>query len=246
MTPQLIEEFISNRIIRYQITLDGLAEQHNKSRYLIGKKETWNKIIDNLNYFKKVENSEVSVLIRTNVTPDIYENIEAWLEYLHNNFTNDKKFKIHFETAKDFGNMNDKNFNLIKNEKEIIIDIIERSKKWKLPLELVGFRTIPFSMVCYAGRQFSYIIDWDGKVKKCTSSSLDQPYNEVGQLNNCGMKINIKDAAQWTSYELKNECYTCAILPLCYARKCPVCKNANYNCDYLVESYFKGLEYCYL
>lgn len=245
LTPDMLDQFISNHIVRYQITLDGMEEEHDRSRYLASGKGTWSTIIENLKYFNNIHNKDVSVLLRSNVTPGLYKKIDEWLEYLHVNFSN-SVFRIHFETAKNFGHMNDENFELLENEKDVIMDIIDRSKKWKLPLELLGFKTMPFSMVCYAARQFSYIVDFDGKVKKCTSSSLDQPYNCIGRITSKGMEIDWSMAAQWTSYDLKEECKKCSILPLCYRRKCPIGKNSYDNCSLLKQSYLKGLEYFYI
>lgn len=34
LSPQMIDSFVKNRILRYQVTVDGLEEEHNKSRYL--------------------------------------------------------------------------------------------------------------------------------------------------------------------------------------------------------------------
>lgn len=245
LTPNMLDQFIKNHIVRYQITLDGMEEEHNRSRYLISGKGTWKRIIKNLEYFKSVDDNNVSVLLRSNVTPGLYQKIDEWLEYLHDNFSN-SIFRIHFETAKDFGHMNDSNFELLKNEKDVLTDIIDRSKKWNLPLELLGFNTMPFSMVCYAARQFSYIVDFDGIVKKCTSSSLDQPYNCIGKIDEKGMKLDWKIASQWTSYDLKEECKNCNILPLCYRRKCPIGKDMYDNCALLKQNYLKGLEYFYI
>ncbi len=245
LSADVLDEFISCNIVRYQITLDGLEEDHNSSRYLANGQGTWKQIADNLSYFKHITDPRVSVLLRSNITPGIYEHIEEWLEYIHDNFSS-PAFRIHFEAAKDYGKMNDDNFKLITNEVDIIMDIIDRSKKWGLPLELVGFKTLPFSMVCYAARQSSYIVDYNGEIKKCTSSSLDEPYNCVGQMTDKGMILNVKKAAQWTSYDIGERCKKCKILPLCYRKKCPVAKHSYDGCELLKKSYIKGLEYFYL
>lgn len=245
LTPKLIDEFIKNHIIRYQITVDGLENDHDSSRYLADGTGTWRTIVKNLSYFNQIGDPNVSVLLRSNITPQLYSHIDEWLEFIHNNFCG-PRFRIHFETAKDFGHMNDKNFALINNEIDVIEEIIDKSKKWKLPLELVGFKTLPFSMICYAARQFSYIVDYNGEIKKCTSTSLDEPYNCIGSINENGIEINWKKAAQWTSYKLHPQCESCIILPLCYQRKCPFAKDSFENCDLLKRSYIKGLEYFYL
>ena len=246
LNSHMLDRFIKNRIVRYQITVDGLEEDHNCSRYLANGKGTWKTIVNNLKYFNNIINSEVSVLLRSNITPQLYEHMDEWLEFLHKNFMKGPFF-IHFEVAKNYGHMNDENFKLLENEKEVIIDIIDRAKKWRLPLELIAFATMPFSLVCYAARQFSVIIDYNGEVKKCTSSSLDEPYNCIGKITEKGEMIcDWKKAAQWTSYEVSENCKKCSILPLCYQRKCPAAKKSFEMCDFLCESYRKGLEYFYL
>ena len=245
LSSDMLNQFIENHIVRYQITLDGMEKEHDSSRYLVGGGGTWKRIIDNLKYFNSVDDINVSVLLRSNVTPALYKKIDEWLAFLHDNFSK-PIFRIHFEAAKDFGHMNNKDFELLDNEEEVIVDIIDRSKKWKLPLELIGFNTMPFSMVCYAARQFSYIFDYDGSVRKCTSSSLDQPYNCIGKLTPEGMEFNWNMAAQWTSYELDERCKYCNILPLCYRRKCPIGRNSFDSCSLLKQSYLKGLEYFYI
>ena len=244
LNKQMISEFVNNNIVRYQITVDGLAETHNRSRYMSNGQGTWDTIIDNLKSFNEIDNPYVSILIRSNITPECYEKIDEWLKFLYKNF-NDKKYKFHFEAAKNFGKMNDNSFSLIEDETFVITDIIHRAKKWNLPLELIGFGTTPFSAVCYAARQFSYIIDCNGEVKKCTSSCLDEPYNSIGKLSAKGIEIDSKKAAQWTSYNINESCKTCDILPICYSRKCPAARN-NYNgCDFLRKSYYSGLDYFY-
>ncbi len=245
LSSDMLKQFIDNHIVRYQITLDGMEKEHNSSRYLVGGGDTWERIVENLRYFNCIDDPKVSVLLRSNVTPGLYKKIDEWLKFLHDNFSS-SIFRIHFETAKDFGHMNNKDFELLDNEEDVITDIIDRAKKWRLPLELIGFITMPFSMVCYAARQFSYIIDYDGTVKKCTSSSLDQPHNCVGKLTSKGMELNWNMAAQWTSYELDEQCRTCKILPLCYRRKCPIARNSFDNCSLLKQNYLKGLEYFYI
>ena len=245
LSEEMITSFVKNRIVRYQITVDGLAESHDKSRYLANGQGTWRAIINNLKLFEKIEDASVSVLIRSNITPESYANIDEWLKYLYENFS-DPKYKFHFEAAKNYGKMNDDNYPLIDDESATIVDVIKRAKRWKLPLEVIGFGTTPFSAVCYAARQFSFIIDCNGEVKKCTSASLDEPYNSIGRLSSDGMEIDFKKAAQWTSYDLDEQCKTCDILPICYMRKCPASRGNYDNCDFLRRSYYSGLEYFYL
>lgn len=249
LTPNVIDHFIDNNILRYQVTVDGFENEHNQSRYLINGGGTWKQIIRNLNYFKKVDNQNLSVLIRTNVSPVIYKSIDKWLNYLAINFSDSSIYKMHFEPAKNFGKMNDDSFELFDptDEIRIIQEIVIKSKKLNLPLELIAFKTLPFSLVCYAARHNAYIIEYDGTIKKCTSSPLDLQENIVGKLTGDGLYTDFTQMAQWTSYELSPQCLECDILALCYRRKCVISKDFSQPaCDYLRKSYYMGLEYSYM
>ncbi|MEG2013547.1 MAG: SPASM domain-containing protein [Anaerovoracaceae bacterium] len=118
--------------------------------------------------------------------------------------------------------MKDKKFELCEDETEVLLDVIKKSKKLSLKLELLSFNMQPFAMVCYAARKNAWLIDYDGKIKKCTSSLLDDPTNEIGDLEHGISETGYKKAAKWTSYDLPERCRECEILPICYGRKCPV------------------------
>lgn len=69
-------------------------------------------------------------MIRSNVSPMVYETIDQWLRYLSDEFTDQKKFRIHFEPAKNFGKMNDYDFQLIEEAKPIPHKV-SGSFRWK-------------------------------------------------------------------------------------------------------------------
>lgn len=241
----MLDTFIDNHIYRYQITVDGMREEHDKSRYLENKKGTWDKVLSNLNSFKHIDNPNVSVLLRTNITPPIYANIDTWLDYIKNNFA-ERKYQVHLEIAKDFGHMNDSAFQLIQDDITVMKDVIDRCKKRNISLHLIGFQTTPFSMICYAGRHSSFVVDTDGRVKKCTATALDEHFNEIGKIKENGfMQLDAMKTARWTSYQLNEKCLSCAILPLCYQRKCPYAHDYLPQCNLSLECYYKGLEYKY-
>lgn len=184
-------------------------------------------------------------MLRSNITPQLYSHVDDWLKFIHDNFSG-PRFRIHFEAAKDFGHMNDKNFALISNEVDVIEEIIDKSKKWKLPLELVGFRTKPFSMICYAARQSSYIIDYNGEIKKCTSTSLDEPYNCIGSISETGIKVNWKKRHNGHLTNCTHDVNLASFFHSAIKGNVRLQKTVSKTVLYLSRSYIKGLEYFYL
>ena len=95
-----------------------------------------------------------------------------------------------------------------------------------------------FGMICYAGKPNSLVIDYDGKIKKCTVI-LDDEINVVGSVK-CNGKylLNEQNISWWTAYEKSPECLSCKIHPLCYGKKCPACYKKQNYCDNLIQMYY--------
>jgi uncharacterized protein len=241
----LFTKFVAQGIVRYQITIDGLEEVHNQSRMLLNGNGTWKTIINNVLAVKNTDEN-FFMLLRSNITPQAYANIDDWFHFLSENFGTDNRFSFHFETAKDFGSMKDENFNLCTDEEMTLREVIKHAKEHNLNLELVKFNTRPFSMVCYAARRAAWIIDYDGALKKCTSSVLDHEANTIGSLEHSIDFNGYKKAANWTSYPLPDHCIKCEILPICYGRKCPLAVESREQCSLLRSLYYSGIKYAYL
>ncbi|MEG0973009.1 MAG: radical SAM protein, partial [Lachnospiraceae bacterium] len=90
LTPDLIDRLLQAGVEHYQITIDGMKKTHDKSRILLDGSGTWERIIDQVKYFKtKKEN--FSILLRSNISPEIYNDIDNWLEFLAENFNDDER-----------------------------------------------------------------------------------------------------------------------------------------------------------
>lgn len=244
LLPEIIDKFICYNINYYQVTVDGFADSHNKSRILSSGGNSWDKIIDNLKYFKQIEGN-FTVQIRGNVTPEMYENIDNWLFFLKDNFGDDERFVFHFETAKNLGAMKDETMCLCTNESDVIKHITDYAKDNGLKLDLDCFYVNRFSMVCYASKKNAMVIDYDGAIKRCTGSMLDNEVNYCGNIRELRSFENYKQIAAWTSYGLHERCYSCPILPICYGRKCPVGVSNEDYCEELRNVYYAQLRYLY-
>ena len=241
LTKDMVDDFLKCKISFYQITIDGFPETHNKSRILADGSGTWDRIIENVKYFKTKEEN-FTVTLRGNVTPSMYEKMDEWLDFINDNFGDDKRFNVHFETAKDLGVMKDSSIDLCTDENKIVTSIINKVIEKKINMDLSHMDLSRFSMVCYAAKKNSMVVDWDGTIKRCTSTVLDHPLNCCGNIKD---EISIDDyklSAAWTSYELLDKCIKCKMLPICYGKRCPASECSPSSCDNMESLYYAGID----
>ena len=207
--------------VHYQITVDGVAETHDKVRYLKGKKKTWNRIMSNLKDAVSTE-YDFSIVLRTNYNEEIFNVMDELYRYVEEEL-NDRRIGIYFESIKDHGNEDCPEtigqIEAIAYNEEIMGSI----KKHKLQSVSVLKRTSPCSWMCYASKPNFYIVDYDASVKKC-SHQLDEEFNTVGQLESDGtMLIDEYRHAKWIyqDYLSGTGCEGCLIKPLCMGKRCP-------------------------
>jgi uncharacterized protein len=217
MAKQLAEVGINS----YQITIDGLKENHDKSRYLVGKYGTWDKIINNL---KEIKNSSLNafIQIRMNYTKESLKSMDEYMSFLKNNF-DDPRFHFYFEAVKDFGVLKETDdIEVCKNESEYEEYVVGLAKDRGLKLAIAKNQCYAFNLECYAANYKSFVIDYDGSIEKCTVLLNNNERNILGNVNNVdNYNFNIEKLANWTSYKLKEECLDCSVVAICNGRKCP-------------------------
>ncbi|KGI36864.1 radical SAM/SPASM domain-containing protein [Clostridium tetani] len=232
LTPDNFKRLIEVGVKDYQITIDGPKEIHNKTRILANGEGTWDTIINNLLGIKKSD-LDFKILIRSNFTKELLDNIDEWFRYLSLNFGDDDRFRYHFETVKNLGG-DDTTF-VFKDNIEPTGRITKVAKKYNLKTYLED-SIHNFSLECYASRPWNFVIYFDGTIKKCTID-FTSSNNNVGTLNNDGMVLDEERMAWWTSYEKKPVCHNCRIYPVCFGRKCPNVYYSKDSCDKLKNIY---------
>lgn len=94
-----IDKFIDilspDKISSLQITIDGLANFHNKRRYLVGGEPSFSKIVDNID---KCLMKKIKVVIRTNIDENNLNEINNLTEfYLDKKWTSNTNFSYYFK-----------------------------------------------------------------------------------------------------------------------------------------------------
>ena len=214
-----------------QISLDGPKEVHDKQRVTIAGKDTYTRILTNIE--KVLSNSNITVLVRSNVDSSNQKNLEItnkWIQEtlvpLQRKFSNSLKLNIVpiwkattvsvegicLKESMKFQNW----FTAIK---EICNGDKETLKEW-----FIKSSSVPGALACYAGKKNHYVIGSDGNAYKCTVA-FDQPDNQVGKIDlNGNLIIDQEKEKLWTGVNSSNDssCKGCAFALSCMGIHCPL------------------------
>lgn len=238
---------VNSGVTSYQITVDGLANTHNKGRYLASGEGSWKTIIDNL-FDAKKSDLDFTIQIRTNYTKEILDNFDEYLDFISLLVKDDKRFTLYFEAVKDHGTIALEDGIEIVDEKEYASKIVKMIMEKGLSKNYVRQNEYfhqPFGIACYAANELCFVFDVDNKIKKC---SFDQDNEEffVGKIEDEKVEIDYDLLANWTSYEPKEYCKKCKVFPICYQRKCPPVDNYPECSELYYKLYVESLKASYL
>ena len=68
LTPEIYDKLTKYNVKHYQITVDGFAENHDKTRPRVDGEGTWERIVENLKYVN-TKDDDVSINLRSNISP---------------------------------------------------------------------------------------------------------------------------------------------------------------------------------
>lgn len=209
-----------NGIMRYQITIDGLAESHNKQRALANGKPTFDTIIENLrNIRDNAKSSIVNILIRCNITEDVLENFDDYVSFIQAEFGEDDRFELLWKIA---WNPEEQACQTYCGQ-DTLHTILGRHKDKVLKFGTNRRQFTRFGDICYASNKHSFVIGSDGRIYKCTVS-FDKEINMVGHLQKNGeMILDEKKFKYWTERKACTDhelCQNCSIYPSCLGLYC--------------------------
>jgi len=225
LVPEVFEQIIQHGVRTFQITLDGLREDHNKRRIAADGGDTFDAILANLRYMKSTEHSFV-VRLRNNFDPESIEKIQEFVNLMKIEFGGDPRFLMLFRPIGRWGGPNDKSLTIYE-EQSVMCEMIVRANRIAVD---AGFRDSasanlgPFSFVCYAAYPQSLVINPNGNIYKCTVELGKNERNVVGQIYPDGkMELNKDKLALWTKSNGMEggKCKSCFFAPACWGAACP-------------------------
>lgn len=200
------------KVNKYQITLDGVSEIHDKTRCLKNGSPSFNKIVDNLKNTKIVGH----INIRQNIYNDNKNNIEELKNFLEQlKKTSNNNISYYFGEVC----LND---NLEENNKLSMIESLNFSKI-KLSQSDIFIPKIKF-LACGAQRKNTFTIDELGNLYKCRDQAGTLKYS-FGNIKNWNDNIisypnNFNTFIDTIEMINDKDCIECAWFPVC-AGGCP-------------------------
>lgn len=223
LTVKLCEQLVQRGIRTFNITLDGLEEDHDLTRSLRGGGKTFSTIIQNLRDIKQTD-LRFKINIRNNFHPKT--NIDEFIRFLSDEFSGDDRFHVFFRPVGRWGGGNDSELEVCEGREAntVMFDADLKAVQHDLPVVSLNEFLQPLGSVCYAAKPNSFVIGADGTVYKCTVA-FESDFNRVGQLGADGdLHLDFDKLALWVLSGAEDDevCQRCFFRPSCQGSSCPL------------------------
>ncbi|MFC3746437.1 radical SAM protein [Paenibacillus sp. GCM10012306] len=222
LTRDKVEKFEEFKISMLQVTLDGMAEMHDRRRPLANGEPTFNVIMNNLK-----ENIDIlpHVSLRINVDKNNLESGKNILDYL-------KEHKMEHRVVPYLGKISNDNNCYTSSECLTMYEFSKEDFNHHLSLqnEVDILNSYPSLASCFCGADSmsSFIIGAEGTLYKCWCDIGDEE-RSFGNIND-NQGVANKALLDYMMYDPTNSgsCSKCKLLPVCMGG-CPFRRLANNN-----------------
>lgn len=197
LTPETFRHLLSLRVTTYQITLDGPAETHDRTRIRADGAGTFALIWSHLLAMRSVQ-EDFSLLVRVHVHRDNLAHLPALLERCAGSFAGDRRFRVVFKALFHPGQPDFDARTLL--EPDEIDACLAGLRSRAVELGLADPATAVHGGdegICYAAKANSFVVRSSGSLGKC-SVALSAAENQVGRLNEDGtVTIDAERMQHW-------------------------------------------------
>lgn len=229
-----VRRLMKCKVYAYQVTLDGIQEEHDRMRMLKNGEGSFAKIVDNLHsIMREIKSSSFRLLVRTNINSDT--DVDRYALFYKETFGSDKRFSAYWNAVMDWGGdavgkMQEK---LIRNYDKSIVNKIGAQYGIKMIIERELLN--PGGLVCYAAKRNSVVLGTKGQIFKCPQRIYDD-FDYLGRLTEDGTTlIDIKKKTSWEGNSETEKCKKCILRPVCLGASCPKRKYTGQECPYSEE-----------
>lgn len=246
------QRLLGYHVYTYCITLDGPSAVHDKLRPQKDGKGSFHKIIQNLLDIKnKIISHYFTIVLRINVTKDLLECFEDFLEFLRYHFDDDPRFTFMFRIVGDYGG--DRIAEIRSHLLDTVDVVYDQLLRSKITLDYRAHYALLSNSVCSAAKRHAYTLYMDGSIYKCNSLVGDEK-GYIGSLGQHGeLIIDEGLLSRWIATNCNNDqkkCVDCKFAPSC--NNCPTkehvmngerpCIYTENRLDKLLELLTRGLE----
>lgn len=213
------------KITHFQISLDGTETTHNKYRPHKVNGDSFQVIFKNLNDILQNVNGMYCIVLRVNLTQEILEHIDEFLEKI-SVFKNNRHLFINWQLVNDYGgNQVHKIEDTMLSDYSICRQLMKRCNELGINIHTKLHLSVT-ETICEVPKKNFFTIDYLGRITKCSLADYDKvnkDNNLIGMLTSDGIINFDKEKVQkWSSrLSLKDECYDCIYYPLCFNVICP-------------------------
>ncbi len=211
---------LNHRIWAYQITLDGTEQMHNRNRPTVGGQPTFEAIINNLKNIKKLKNRNFHIVIRSNLTHEIFSNIDEYVEIISDICGDDDRFSLSVCYASEWSNNIEEGFkDTFINDRDTIFPLYERFLKCEKNISF-AFLLNPQDGACELGRANRFFIRPNGELHKC-SVRFENPNNIIGSFEDNQIHLLDNYYSKIISPGRCKNFNNCFFAPICKGEVCP-------------------------
>lgn len=194
LSVRLFEELHELGVERYQISFDGLADEHDRKRLRRSGMGTFQTLWQNLLNLRQLPLS-FTIMVRLHVDQRNEASLPGFVDRLQRDFAGDPRFVLFPKLLGRWGGLNDAGI--------AVFDPNEAPRALERVKEMARARGVPLyasqekGVICYAARGNSFVIRSDGRVNKCTIA-LEAPENQVGRIKPDGrLVLDATRVAPW-------------------------------------------------
>lgn len=207
LTRSVAQRLISHGLTHVQITLDGPPEVHDKRRFYVDGRGSFNVIIQNLREVQDL----VKVVLRINIDVNNLNEVDALLSRLVEEGITRVRLDPHFVHTNLFRNEWWENVIPRELESEVLVKFWEKARAYGFGIPHDLFRL----GICAAHIDEDIVVDPEGKVYPCWAFT-GNPLYVKGKLTEDGEVILLNHSLSGRrSLVIQEKCKSCPYLPMC-------------------------------
>ena len=201
LTQPRLQHLLELGVRGFQVSLDGPAEWHDRTRVKVNGGGTFDRIWRNLLAAREVSD-DFTVVVRLHVHRENAPSLPAFIADYARCFASDRRFRLNLRCVEALGGPQDAALPVLDASVRaaVLAPLQQVASEHNVPM--LAAEPVP---VCYAARGNSFVVRADGRLNKCTVA-LEEPHNQVGVLHADGtMDLDVRLIGGWIRGALRGD-----------------------------------------